>query len=86
YAWFVDADEEQRLAKLLGLESESEFHELDFLGFYATAPPYPCPRCGKETEFIDWVFTALERGIHSREWIVASLKAGRNSKKGPHDV
>ena len=54
YAWFVDSDEEHRLAKLLGLEHESNFHELDFLGFYVTAPPYPCPRCGKETEFIDW--------------------------------
>ena len=32
------------------------------------------------------VYTALERGIHSPEWIVKSLKAGRNSKKGPHDV
>ena len=54
YAWFVDSDEEHRLAKLLGLENESDFHELDFLGFYMNSPPKVCPHCGKETEIIDW--------------------------------
>lgn len=32
------------------------------------------------------LYTALERGIHSREWIFASSKSGRNSNKGAHDV
>ena len=54
HAWFVDSDEEYRLATLLGMEHVWDFHKLDFLGFYVNAPPYPCPRCGKETEFIDW--------------------------------
>ncbi|RDX40296.1 hypothetical protein OH76DRAFT_1490409 [Lentinus brumalis] len=64
----------------------SDYHELDFLGFYVSGPPLSRPRCRKEAEFLDWLYTALERGIHSREWIFASSKSGRNSNKGAHDV
>lgn len=32
------------------------------------------------------VWTALHRGIHSKEWLVQSLKEGKLSKKNAHDV
>ncbi len=53
--WFVHSDEEERRTiALLGLEHMSDYHELDFLGFYVSGPPLSRPRCRKEAEFLDW--------------------------------
>ena len=32
------------------------------------------------------VYTALQRGIHSKEWIVKALREGKISQKNAHDV
>ncbi|KAI0739103.1 hypothetical protein C8Q80DRAFT_1275275 [Daedaleopsis nitida] len=71
YSWMIGEDEQGRLTDLL----EYDFHAIGVAGTYVTAPPHKCSRCDKETEFVDWAYTALARGVHSREFIVASLKA-----------
>ncbi|KAI0750530.1 hypothetical protein C8Q74DRAFT_373981 [Fomes fomentarius] len=82
YAWIIGEDEGRRIGELL----DHDMGDLDFLGFNMNTPPLVCPHCGKETEVIDWVWTALNRGIHSKEWLVQSLKEGKLSKKNAHDV
>ena len=32
------------------------------------------------------VYTALNRGVHSKEWIVQAIREGTISRKGAHDV
>ncbi|KAI0326866.1 hypothetical protein GY45DRAFT_59162 [Cubamyces sp. BRFM 1775] len=78
----IDADEERRIVKLLG----PEYLDVGLVATRVTGPPRACPVCGKQTEFIDWVFTALARGIHSPEFIVESLKLGNSPQKRVHDV
>ncbi|KAI0350776.1 hypothetical protein OH77DRAFT_1439635 [Trametes cingulata] len=78
----ISDDEEDRIAALLG----PEYRDYALAGLLATAPAQPCSRCGKPTEFIDWIYTALARGIHSPDFIVASLKAGNRPDKHAHDV
>ncbi|RPD75448.1 hypothetical protein L226DRAFT_534357 [Lentinus tigrinus ALCF2SS1-7] len=82
YSWMISQDEEERLSALL----EADFHDTGVAGTYVTAPPQTCPHCGKETEFIDWVYTALKRGVHSPEFLLESLKAGRTPEGVHHDV
>ncbi|KAH9894845.1 hypothetical protein C8Q73DRAFT_473956 [Cubamyces lactineus] len=78
----IDADEERRIVELLG----PEYLDVGLVATKVTGPPRHCPVCGKPTEFVDWVFTALSRGIHSPEFIVESLKLGNSPKKLGHDV
>ncbi|OSC97094.1 hypothetical protein PYCCODRAFT_1377942, partial [Trametes coccinea BRFM310] len=82
YTIDITYDEERRLVELLG----PKYLEVGLIGTHVTGPPRECPVCGKQTEFIDWVFTALARGIHSPEFIVESLKLGHSPKKLGHDV
>ncbi|RPD75445.1 hypothetical protein L226DRAFT_44635 [Lentinus tigrinus ALCF2SS1-7] len=82
YSWMISQDEQDRLSALL----KADFYDTGVVSTYVTAPPQTCPHCGKETEFIDWVYTALERGVHSPEFIFESLKAGRTPKGLHHDV
>ncbi|KAI0704791.1 hypothetical protein C8Q76DRAFT_752836 [Earliella scabrosa] len=82
YAWIIGDEEARRISELLG----NDIRETEFLGLYLTAPPEPCSHCGKDTEVIDWVWTALNRNVHSKEMIFDSLKAGSFSKKKTHDV
>ncbi|TFK89919.1 hypothetical protein K466DRAFT_413046 [Polyporus arcularius HHB13444] len=78
----IGQDEQERLSALL----EADFYDTGVAGTYVTSPPQVCPHCGKETEFIDWVYTALKRGVHSPEFIVESLKASRTPEGVHHDV
>ncbi|KAJ8495243.1 hypothetical protein ONZ51_g1820 [Trametes cubensis] len=82
YEMLIDADEERRIVELLG----TEYLDVELVATKVTGPPQHCPVCGKTTEFVDWVFTALSRGIHSPEFIVESLKVGNSPKKLAHDV
>ncbi|KAH9894838.1 hypothetical protein C8Q73DRAFT_665202 [Cubamyces lactineus] len=82
YEMLIDADEERRIVELLG----PEYLDVGLIATKVTGPPRHCPVCGKATEFVDWVFTALARGIHSPEFIVESLKLGNSLKKLGHDV
>ncbi|KAI9059113.1 hypothetical protein FKP32DRAFT_1606188 [Trametes sanguinea] len=82
YTIDITHDEERRLVELLG----PEYLEVGLIGTHVTGPPGECPVCGKQTEFVDWVYTALARGIHSPEFIVESLKLGNSPKKLGHDV
>ncbi|TBU38515.1 hypothetical protein BD309DRAFT_874215, partial [Dichomitus squalens] len=78
----ISEDEKDRLTALL----ETDFNEANVAGTYVNAPPQACSHCGKETELIDWVYTALTRGVHSPEFIVESLKEGNIPKNVHHDV
>ncbi|KAI0656628.1 hypothetical protein C8Q70DRAFT_935556 [Cubamyces menziesii] len=82
YEMLITPDEERRIVELLG----HEYLNVGLIATKVTGPPRHCSVCGKETEFIDWVFTALARGIHSPEFIVESLKLGNSPKKLGHDV
>ncbi|KAI0326868.1 hypothetical protein GY45DRAFT_59448 [Cubamyces sp. BRFM 1775] len=82
YEMLIDEDEERRIVKLLG----PEYLDVGLVATRVTGPPRHCPICGKPSEFVDWVFTALARGIHSPEFIVESLKHGNSPKKLGHDV
>ncbi|KAI0822966.1 hypothetical protein BC628DRAFT_1421355 [Trametes gibbosa] len=82
YSWLISADEQARLTALL----EHDFDATGVVGTYVTQPPQACSRCGKETEFIDWVYTALARGVHTPGFIIESLKEGQTPKGVHHDV
>ncbi|KAI0630695.1 hypothetical protein C8Q77DRAFT_1160238 [Trametes polyzona] len=82
YEMLITPDEEERIVQLLG----PEYLEVGLVATKVTGAPRRCPVCGKETEFVDWVFTALARGIHSPSFIVESLKLGNSPKKLAHDV
>ncbi|KAI0656624.1 hypothetical protein C8Q70DRAFT_895937, partial [Cubamyces menziesii] len=82
YEMLIDADEERRIVELLG----PEYLDVGLIATRVTGPPRACSVCGKQTEFVDWVFTALARGIHSPEFIVESLKLGNSPQKRVHDV
>ncbi|KAI0818472.1 hypothetical protein BC628DRAFT_1333823, partial [Trametes gibbosa] len=82
YTLMITPDEESRIVELLG----PEYLEVGLIATKTTGPARHCSVCGKPTEFVDWVFTALARGIHSPEFIVESLKLGNSPKKLGHDV
>ncbi|KAI0739130.1 hypothetical protein C8Q80DRAFT_1204256 [Daedaleopsis nitida] len=82
YSWTISADEQERLSVLLGLD----FYETGVVATLVNAPPHVCEYCGKETEFIDWVSTALTRGVHTPEFIFQSLVLGNTPKGLEHDV
>ena len=50
YAWIIGEEESRRISELLG----QDIRETEFVGMYLSAPPLPCPHCGKDTEVIDW--------------------------------
>ncbi|KAI0656626.1 hypothetical protein C8Q70DRAFT_326840 [Cubamyces menziesii] len=82
YEMVINEDEERRIVELLG----PNYLDVGLVATRVTGPPRHCHVCGKPTEFVDWVFTALARGIHSPEFIVESLKLGNSPKKLGHDV
>ncbi|KAH9894748.1 hypothetical protein C8Q73DRAFT_469073 [Cubamyces lactineus] len=69
YEMLIDQDEERRIVELLG----PDYLNVGLVSTRVTGPPRHCPVCGKATEFVDWVFTALARGIHSPEFILRTL-------------
>ncbi|KAI0691166.1 hypothetical protein C8T65DRAFT_587400, partial [Cerioporus squamosus] len=69
-------DGRERLFTLL----DADFHDTGFEGTYVTAPSQMCPHCVKESEFLDWVYVALERSMHSPGFIFDSPKASRTPK------
>ncbi|EIW62460.1 uncharacterized protein TRAVEDRAFT_33928 [Trametes versicolor FP-101664 SS1] len=82
YTMRITPDEEDRIVELLG----PEYLDVGLVATKVTGPPRHCSVCGKQTEFVDWVFTALARGVHSPGFIVESLKLGNSPKKLGHDV
>ncbi|KAI0643526.1 hypothetical protein C8Q79DRAFT_872556, partial [Trametes meyenii] len=78
----ITPDEVNRLVALLG----PEYREVALPRLVTTRPAQRCPHCGKGTEFVDWIYTALERGIHSPEFLIESLRDGTSPKKFVHDV
>ncbi|KAI0716422.1 hypothetical protein C8Q76DRAFT_794730 [Earliella scabrosa] len=82
YLWKIGKDEERRLTTLL----KQDFYDVGVEGTYTNSAPHKCSHCGKETEFIDWVYTALTRGVHSPEFIADSLRKGNTPKGIYHDV
>ncbi|KAI0075390.1 hypothetical protein K474DRAFT_1709097 [Panus rudis PR-1116 ss-1] len=82
YFWEITTDETNRLGTMLG----NDFASLGMTGTYVTAPPMPCTTCGKWTEFIDWVYTALQREVHSPTFIFNALKNRERPEENRHDV
>lgn len=82
YAWDVSACERRRLSALLG----RDFNECKVAGTYATAPPRPCWNCGKWTELIDWIYTALQREVHTPAFLFHAMKNRLMPVETAHDV
>ncbi|KAF8230009.1 hypothetical protein L208DRAFT_1401213 [Tricholoma matsutake] len=82
YRWFITEDEYLRLSKLFG----RDFQEAGVSATNLFGPPVPCDGCGKYTEFIDWVWTALNRGVHSADFIFVALQNQRQGKETMHDA
>ncbi|KAF5379637.1 hypothetical protein D9757_009188 [Collybiopsis confluens] len=82
YLWYITEDEYLRLSKLL----RRDFQETGMGGTNVCGLPTPCRGCGKYTEFIDWVWTALARGVHSREFMFKALIEGRQGVETSHDA
>ncbi|KAI0722360.1 hypothetical protein C8T65DRAFT_629061 [Cerioporus squamosus] len=82
YFWKVGKEEGRRLTALL----HHHFDDLAVEGTYVTSAPQACSHCGKQTEFADWVYTALERNVHSPEFIAQALKNGTSAENVYHDV
>jgi len=80
--WYITEDEYLRLSKLFG----RDFQETRLGGTRVHGLPRPCKDCGKYTEFIDWVWTALQRGVHSPEFMFNALRNGRQGDEVMHDV
>ncbi|KAF5389007.1 hypothetical protein D9757_005103 [Collybiopsis confluens] len=82
HLWYITEDEYLRLTKLL----RRDFQETGVGGTNVHGLPTPCRGCGKYTEFIDWVWTALARGVHSREFMFKALVEGRQGVETSHDA
>ncbi|KAH8093071.1 hypothetical protein BXZ70DRAFT_437728 [Cristinia sonorae] len=82
YKWLITDDEARRLSALF----KRDFTELGMSGTFVTTPPKPCVTCGKWTEFIDWVYTALQRNIHGPDFMFNALKNKQMPKENRHDV
>jgi len=82
YMWYITKDEYLRLNKIFG----RDFQECNTGGTLVVGLPSPCEGCGKYTEFIDWVWTALKRGVHSSDFMFEALKDSRMPKENMHDV
>ncbi|KAG5635568.1 hypothetical protein H0H81_010772 [Sphagnurus paluster] len=82
YRWYITEDEYLRLSKLFG----RDFQEAGLGATIVRGVPAPCQDCGKYTEFIDWVWTALQRGVHSSDFMFKALKESRQGEEGAHDV
>ncbi|KAG6370521.1 hypothetical protein JVT61DRAFT_11302 [Boletus reticuloceps] len=83
YLWYITKDEYLRLNKIFG---GRDFQETGLGGTKVVGLPSPCPGCSKYTEFVDWVWTALRRGVHTREFMFNALKQGRQGAENMHDV
>ncbi|KAF8545791.1 hypothetical protein OG21DRAFT_93120 [Imleria badia] len=83
YLWYITEDEYLRLNQIF---VGRDFQETGLGGTKIVGLPAQCPGCGKYTEFIDWVWTALRRGVHTREFMFNSLKQGRQGAETMHDV
>ncbi|KAL6818969.1 hypothetical protein V8C40DRAFT_252166 [Trichoderma camerunense] len=77
--WSVEDAEVVKLEQLLGVEWSS----LGVRGFRFDGPKPLCSTCGKIGGFDDIIYTALEKGDHSKTFIIEALKAGMESQ--PHD-
>jgi len=82
YTWYITEDEYLRLSKLFG----RDFQETGLGGTQVRNLPNPCSGCGKYTEFIDWVWTALQRSVHSKEFIFKALKEKKTGTELSHDI
>ncbi|KAI9567863.1 hypothetical protein HD554DRAFT_2172917 [Boletus coccyginus] len=83
YLWYITEDEYLRLNQIF---VGHDFQETGMGGTKVIGLPVPCEGCGKYTEFIDWIWTALRRGVHSREFMFNALKHGRQGGETMHDV
>lgn len=77
FYWPVTEDQAYRLSELLNVD----FSELGVRGAFIGSPQLICSHCGKLSGMEDFIFEALQRGIHSPEFIVEDLRAGG---KGQH--
>ncbi|KAF5375994.1 hypothetical protein D9757_008850 [Collybiopsis confluens] len=82
YLWYITEDEYLRLCKLF----RRDFQETGLGGTKVLGQPSPCRGCGKYAEFIDWVWTALSREVHSREFMFKALVEHRQGVEVKHDV
>ncbi|KAJ7723766.1 hypothetical protein B0H16DRAFT_1597823 [Mycena metata] len=82
YLWYITEDECFRLNKLFG----RDFQETGVGGTNVIGLPTACLGCGKYHEFIDWVWTALMRHVHSAEFMFNALAKSRRGMETQHDV
>ena len=101
YSWMISQDEQERLSALLkadfydtGVEGTYVTappqvcphcgKETEFIDWQV--PQSGTVHCIDQDRFSHRVYTALERGVHSPEFIFESLQAGRTPEGVHHDV
>ncbi|KDN34050.1 hypothetical protein RSAG8_12857, partial [Rhizoctonia solani AG-8 WAC10335] len=82
YRWYITEDEYFRLNKIF----RRDFQETGLGGTFVVGLPSACPGCGKYHEFIDWVWTAIMRNVHSSDFIFNALAKSRQGRETDHDV
>lgn len=78
--WPVENSEAAKLEQLLGVQWSS----LRIRGFNFEGPKPTCGTCGKIGGFDDVVYTALEKGIHSRDFMAEALRSRKEAQ--PHEL
>ncbi|GBE78847.1 hypothetical protein BKA93DRAFT_826928 [Sparassis latifolia] len=82
YLWYIDEAESIHLSELLGVD----FHRLGITGVLIDGPKMKCENCGKYTGLDDIVHSALEDGIHRKEYLVKVLEERESHASPPHVV
>jgi len=82
FYWEIDTLEEQRLSALLNVD----FHSLDVPGTFVNIPKWDCPECAKQSGLDDFVATALDDGIHTKEFIIRALVEDIPNNSRPHSL
>lgn len=78
--WNLLDDERDRLTKYFPRD------KLKLVGTYLLQQRIECEGCGKPTEFIDFVYTAAESGIHTPEFMERSFGKQKPLNSPPHTV
>ncbi|KAG8769993.1 hypothetical protein FRC12_004586 [Ceratobasidium sp. 428] len=82
YLWYITEDEYLRLSQIF----RRDFQETGLGGTHVYGLPSACHGCGKYQEFIDWVWTAIVRNVHSRDFMFNALANSRQGMETEHDV
>lgn len=70
YLWTSDTTEDELLTKILGVILKAP-------NTWVVAPQYCCQGCGRQSGFADSVHTALQDGVHSKQFLIEAVRHPR---------